>query len=147
MRYYIQIKKKKSTSKFFGEKNFEKKIRSQYHNASEISSVTYKHTYIHAYVHTYTHFSVDFEGYFDIIYKKLFNLSSNAIYRPVFLFITQDIYLFLIKNNWITVFGVTNSKFLGPSHEKLSLIPKNSIFWSILKVILTYFIRNILNDV
>ena len=37
--------KKKSTSRWFGEKNFEKKIRSQYHNASEISPVTYIRTY------------------------------------------------------------------------------------------------------
>ena len=38
--------KKKSTSRFFGEKNFEKKIKSQYHNASEISPVTlHTHTY------------------------------------------------------------------------------------------------------
>ena len=53
MRYYIQIKKKKSTSRFFGEKNFEKKIRSQYHNASEISPVTYIRTYVRTHTHTY----------------------------------------------------------------------------------------------
>ena len=50
-----KLKKKRSTSRFFGEKNFEKKIRSLYHKASEISAVTYVYTYIRTYVRTPTH--------------------------------------------------------------------------------------------
>ena len=43
------------------------------------------------------------------------------------------------------VFRVGDSKFAGNDNKKLSVNPKERIFWPILKFISTYFIKNISN--